>query len=204
MFDFTVENSALVMIDHQVGTIDWTGALDPAEREQIKTWAKFLLRFAKEAGMPIVMTSSMETQAQGRLLPEFEEIAPAEYAARIQRDGVINAWEDANFANAVRNTGKKHLLMAGLTTEVCLVPPALSAVKEGFKVAALLDASGGNTRLGEDYAERVLDKAGVLIATTMLLLTGMLGNWTNPASAAFFAAAAQNDIFALQAKGNVR
>ena len=204
MNGFTVENSALILVDHQVGTINWAGALAPEQREQIKVWANLLLRFAKGANMPIVMTSSMEDQAQGRLLPEFEEIAPEAYAARIKRDGVINAWDDTNFANAVRATGKKYLIMAGLTTEVCLVPPALSAISEGFKVAALLDASGGNTQLGERYAEHELNKAGALVISSMPLITGMLGNWTNPASGAFFAAAEAGNIFELQAKGNLR
>ncbi|MGL4767678.1 MAG: isochorismatase family protein [Formosimonas sp.] len=204
MHGFTIENSALVLVDHQVGTINWTGALEPQQREHIKVWANLLLRFAKGSGMPIVMTSSMEDQAQGPLLPEFEQIAPQEYAARIKRDGVINAWDDVNFANAVRATQKTHLIMAGLTTEICLVPPALAAIKEGFKVAALLDASGGNTQLGEQYAERELNKAGALVITSMPLITSMLGNWTNPASGAFFSAAAEGNIFELQAQGHLR
>ena len=76
LFDFTVENTAVVLVDHQVGTIEWAGGLTPEQREQVKLWARLTARFAKGAGMPIVLTSSLETEAQGSLLPEFQEILP--------------------------------------------------------------------------------------------------------------------------------
>jgi nicotinamidase-related amidase len=204
MSNFTVQNSAMVLVDHQVGTIDWAGALSPAQRQNVKLWARVLARFAKAAGMPVVLTSSMEDQAQGPLLPDFQSILPDEYAARIRRAGVINAWDDPAFANAVRGTGRKHLIMAGLTTEVCLVPPALAAKAEGFEVIALFDASGANTKLGEDYATRALSAAGIPIMTTLPLVTGMLGSWANAAAGAFFAAMEAEQAFALLAQGDVR
>ena len=143
---FTVDNTALVLVDHQVGTIGWAGELaNDDERNQLKMWVRVMARFAKSAGMPVVLTSSLEGEAQGPLLPEFKDILPAEYAARIQRTGVINAWDDPQFVKAVRATGKKNLLMGGLTTDVCLVPPALSAKQEGFNVVALLDISAACT-----------------------------------------------------------
>ncbi|NTW66575.1 MAG: isochorismatase family protein [Nitrospirae bacterium] len=125
--NFTVDNTALVLVDHQVGTIDWAGEINTEQRSQLKAFAKLIAKFAKGAGMPIVLTSSLENEAQGPLLPEFKTIMPEEYAARIKRTGVINAWDDPAFADAVRKTGRKNILIAGLTTDVCLVPPELSA-----------------------------------------------------------------------------
>ncbi|WP_434777302.1 isochorismatase family protein [Neisseria sp. Ec49-e6-T10] len=204
MNKFTIENTALILIDHQVGTINWAGALTKEEREQVKVWTRVLARFAKSAAMPVVLTSSMEDQAQGLLLPELKEILPEAYENRIQRFGVINAWDDPHFANAVRTTGKKNLIMAGLTTEVCLTPPALSAKKEGFNVITLMDASGGNTRLGEQHAERRLNLAGIDTLTTFPALADMLGDWSHPASEAFFNALYQENVFDLLTQGNIR
>jgi nicotinamidase-related amidase len=167
-------------------------------------WARLTARFAKAAGMPIVLTSSLETEAQGLLLPEFQTLLPEEYAARVKRTGVINAWEDENFANAVRATGKKNLLMSGLTTEVCLVPPALSAREEGFNVIALFDSSGPNTQMGELYSRTRLEQAGIPIMTILPVITGLLGNYKNPAAGAFFQATQEEPMFALLAKGGVR
>jgi nicotinamidase-related amidase len=68
------------------------------------------------------------------LLEVIQNAAPAAYEKRVKRQGIVNAWDDNNFAQAVRNTGKKHLIVAGVTTDVCLVPPALSMQKEGFHI----------------------------------------------------------------------
>ena len=201
---FTIENTAVILVDHQVGTINWAGGLTPDQREEVKLWARLTARFAKAAGMPIVLTSSLETEAQGLLLPEFQTILPDEYAARIQRTGVINAWEDGNFANAVRKTGKKNLLMSGLTTEVCLVPPALSAKAEGFNIIALFDSSGPNTLTGEVSARAQLEKAGIPVMTILPVITGLLGNYKNPASGAFFAACDAENMYPLLGRGAVR
>lgn len=200
----TLANTALILVDHQVGTIGWAGELAPGEADQLKMWVKIIARFAKSAGMPIVLTSSLESEAQGPLLPEFQSILPKEYAARIQRTGVINAWDDPAFAKAVRATGKRHLLMAGLTTDVCLVPPALSAVAEGFNVVTLLDISAATTRTAASTSKDILARQGIEAMVVTPMITHLLGNYKNPAAGAFFEAMQIEGGFAAYAKGNLR
>ncbi len=202
--NFTMNDTAVVLVDHQVGTINWAGELTPEEREQLKMWVRVFARFAKAAGMPVVLTSSLETEAQGPLLPDFQTILPAEYAVRVKRVGVINAWDDPNFATAVRNTGKKNLIMSGLTTDVCLVPPALSARAEGFNVIALLDQSGACTKTAASNSRQLLADAGVKVLTTIPMITSLLGDYTNPASGAWFQAMAEEKVFDLLGKGDIR
>jgi nicotinamidase-related amidase len=67
-------------------------------------------------------------------LEVIQEAAPEAYDKRIKRQGIVNAWNDPAFAEAVRNTGKKQLIVAGVTTDVCLVPPAFSMQGEGFHI----------------------------------------------------------------------
>jgi len=67
-------------------------------------------------------------------LDVIQEAAPEAYDKRIKRQGIVNAWNDSAFAEAVRNTGKKQLIVAGVTTDVCLVPPAFSMQGEGFHI----------------------------------------------------------------------
>jgi nicotinamidase-related amidase len=199
------DNTALVLVDHQVGTIGWAGELaNEDERNQLKMWVRVIARFAKSAGMPIVLTSSLETEAQGPLLPEFQSIMPQEYEKRIQRTGVINAWDDPAFANAVKATGKKNILMGGLTTDVCLVPPALSAKAEGLNVVALLDISAACTKIGAQNSRDLLQHAGIEIMTVTPMITSMLGNYKNPASKGFFEAMGTEGVYGAFAKGNLR
>jgi len=201
--DFHTDDTALVLVDHQVGTITWAGELSPDQRDQLKIFVTFIAKFAKAAGMPVVLTSSLETEAQGLLLPEIQAALPDEYAKRIKRDGVINAWEDPTFAAAVRNTGKKNLIMGGLTTDVCLVPPALSAAKEGLNVIALTDISGACTKRGYENSVYLLHEAGIPTMTVTPMITSLLGNYKNPASATFFELNSSLGIISLMQAGNV-
>lgn len=201
----TPDNAALVLVDHQVGTIGWAGELaDDSERNQLKMWARIMARFAKAAGMPVVLTSSLETEAQGPLLPEFQTILPEAFAARIKRSGVINAWDDPAFAGAVRATGRKHLLIGGLTTDVCLVPPALSAREEGFNVVALMDVSAATTKLAAETSRMLLADAGIDQMVVTSMITSMLGNYKSPVSGAFYEAMGKEGAFEAFAKGNLR
>jgi nicotinamidase-related amidase len=202
---FKIDNTALILVDHQVGTIGWAGELaSDAERDQLKMWVRVMARFAKSAGMSVILTSSLEGEAQGPLLPEFKTLLPKEYEQRIQRTGVINAWDDPAFAAAVRATGKKNLLMGGLTTDVCLVPPALSAKAEGFNVVALLDISAACTKTAAQNCRDILQRSGIDLMTVTPMITSMLGNYKNPASGGFFGAFEKEGVYGAFAKGNLR
>ena len=83
----TPENTAMLLIDHQVGTMGWVRSID---LQEMKTNTVVLAKAAKTVGMQVVLTSSMEEAAQGRLMPELEEILPEVYAGRIRRGGVVN------------------------------------------------------------------------------------------------------------------
>jgi nicotinamidase-related amidase len=201
---FTIDNTALVLIDHQIGTIGWAGELQADERDQLKMWTRVITRFAKSAGMPIVLTSSLESEAQGPLLPDFAEIVPDTYEQRIKRDGVIDAWDDPAFAAAVRSTGRPKLLMGGLTTDVCLVPPALSAKADGFDVVALMDISAACTKIGAQNSRTLLGAGGIETMTVIPMITAMLGDYTNPASQGLFEAMSIEAVYGAFDKGNLR
>jgi nicotinamidase-related amidase len=174
----TTENATIVLIDHQTGTMNWAKSVD---RELIEANTRALLRVAVDLNMPIVLTSSMEDQMQGPLMPALQEIAPESFAARIKRPGVVNCWDDSAFADACRNTDRKHLIMAGITTDVCLAPPAISATLEGFEVTAVVDASGSPSTLTDEMAFRKMERANVELTTTSALLSELAVNWTTEA-----------------------
>jgi len=174
---FTPESSVLVLIDHQIGTLQLVKNLpsDVALRNAI-----VLSKTAKTLGMPIVMTSSMEDQLQGPIAPALRQVAPEAHAARIKRAGIVNAWDDPNFEKAVRSTDRHQLVMAGVTTDVCLVFPAVGAVADGFTVQAVLDASGSPTEISEAAAERRMERAGVVLTATNTIVAELVRNWTRP------------------------
>lgn len=117
---------------------------------------------------------------QGPLLPELEEILPEAFAGRIKREGIVNAWTDPAFKAAVEATGRKNLIMAGVTTDVCLVFPAIDAVGECYAVQAVMDASGSPFELSEDMSRRRMQDAGVVLTATNTVIAELAQNWSTP------------------------
>ncbi|GGN58805.1 isochorismatase [Streptomyces albiflavescens] len=173
---FTADNTAMLLIDHQVGTMGWVRSIP---FEQMKANALALARSAKAVDIPLVLTSSMEEYAQGPLLAELAEIAPKEFEARIKRLGVVNAMDDENFATAVRETGRKKLIIAGVTNDVCTVYPTLTALQLGYEVQVVADAGGSPTKMADDIAIRRMENAGATITSTVQLLAELAENWTS-------------------------
>ena len=182
---FDLEDTAMILIDHQVGTNTWAKStpLELLQRNVI-----ILATFAKGTGMPIVLTSSQETNVnvQGPLMPELQRIAPEAFAARVKRRGVVNAWDDEDFANACRKTGKRNFVMAGVTTDVCMVSPAISALEEGFNVQVVCDACGSGNQIAEEMSWRRMERAGVRLTSTNAIVAELVKNWASPAGAVAF------------------
>ena len=182
---FDLEDTAMILIDHQVGTNTWAKStpLELLQRNVI-----ILATFAKGTGMPIVLTSSQETNVnvQGPLMPELQSIAPEAFAARVKRRGVVNAWDDEDFANACRKTGKRNFVMAGVTTDVCMVSPAISALEEGFNVQVVCDACGSGNQIAEEMSWRRMATAGVRLTSTNAIVAELVKNWASPAGAVAF------------------
>ena len=150
------------------------------DRDLAAKQAVALAKMAKILGIPAVITSSQEDRAQGRILPAMADILPEAYAARIKRPGIVNAWAYPEFKAAVVATGKKNLIMAGVTTDVCLIFPAIDAAKEGYGVQAVIDASGSPSDLSEDFARRRMQDAGVVLTATNTLIAELGQDWSTP------------------------
>ena len=174
---FSSENSALVLIDHQLGTMKLIQTLN---QEDVKKKTLALAKAAKILGMPTVLTSSQEQNVQGPILEEFADILPDAYENRIQRIGIVNAWDDGGFVKAIEATGRKNLVMAGVTTDVCLVFPAISAVRDGYNVQVVLDASGSPYELSEGTSRIRMEKEGVVLTATNTMLAELAKDWSRP------------------------
>jgi nicotinamidase-related amidase len=177
MKQFKPETSALVLIDHQVGTLQFIRNIsaDGAVRNAV-----ILAKAAKAFGMPVVLTSSQEDHIQGPLSPSLQKVLPEAFMNRVKRVGIVNAWTDKNFSAAVKATGRKQLIMAGVTTDICLVFPAMSAVQEGFEVQAVMDASGSTYEIQEEMARRRMENAGVVLTTTNTMVAELVQDWASP------------------------
>ena len=174
---FTPENSALVLVDYQVGTLQ---LIRSNSSDQSLRNAVMLAKAAKAYGMPIVLTTSQEDHIQGPLAPALQHISPEAYKNRVQRVGIVNAWADPNFSAAVEATGRKKLIMGGVTTDICLIFPSISAVQAGFDVQAVMDASGSSYEMQEEMSRRRMERAGVVLTTTNTIIAELVQDWSSP------------------------
>lgn len=178
---FTPEDTAILLIDHQVGTMSWVRSTD---RTEMLANAVALAKAANALGLPLVLTTSLEEHAQGPLAPEIAEAAPVEYADRIQRTGVVNALDDPAFATAVAATGRRNLIIAGVTNDVCTVYPTLTALDQGYAVQVVADAGGSMSTQADEVALRRMESAGAGITSTNMILTELARSWASPAGQA--------------------
>jgi nicotinamidase-related amidase len=93
---------------------------------------------------------------------------------------VVNAWNDPLFKKAVEATGRRNLIMAGVTTDVCLVYPSISAYREGYQVQAVMDASGSPYELSEEMSRRRMEREGVVLTATNTLMAELAQDWSRP------------------------
>ncbi|WP_188213105.1 isochorismatase family protein [Neisseria sp. Marseille-Q5346] len=175
---FNSQDSVMLLVDHQVGTMSWVGSIS---FEEMKRNALMLAKSAAILGIPTVLTSSMEEHAQGPLLSELEQILPKEFANRVKRAGIVNAMADENFAAAVKAAAgnRKRIIIAGVTNDVCTVYPTLTLLEMGYEVQVVADAGGSPTKMADESSLRRMDKAGATITSTNQLIAELAQTWAD-------------------------
>ncbi|HBL7018157.1 TPA: hydrolase [Serratia marcescens] len=167
-------DAAVLLVDHQTGLLSLVRDIDP---DKFKNNVLAVANLAKYFKLPTVLTTSFEVGPNGPLVLELKEIHPD--APFIPRPGNINAWDNEDFVKAVKATGKKQLIIAGVVTEVCVAFPALSALEEGFDVFVVTDASGTFNELTRDSAWDRMSQAGAQLMTWFGVACELHRDWRN-------------------------
>ncbi|ATG89709.1 isochorismate family cysteine hydrolase YcaC [Methylomonas koyamae] len=167
-------NTAVLLVDHQAGLLSLVRDIDP---DKFKNNVLALANSAKYFNLPTILTTSFESGPNGPLVPELKEIFPD--APYIARPGQINAWDNEDFVKAVKATGKKQLIIAGVVTEVCVAFPVLSALAEGFEVFVVTDASGTFNEITRQAAWDRMSAAGAQLMTWFGAACELHRDWRN-------------------------
>ncbi len=167
-------DAAVLMVDHQAGLLSLVRDIEP---DKFKNNVLALADCARYFTLPTILTTSFESGPNGPLVPELKEMFPD--VPYIARPGQINAWDNEDFVRAVKATGKKQLIIAGVVTEVCVAFPALSAIEEGFEVFVVADASGTFNPMTRDAAWARMSAAGVQMMTWFGLACELHRDWRN-------------------------
>ena len=165
---------AVLLVDHQTGLTNLVHDFSP---DDFKNNVIAFAESAKYFNLPTILTTSFEDGPNGPLVPELKEIFPD--APYIARPGNINAWDNPDFVKAVKATGKKQLLIAGIVTEVCVAVPALSALEEGYEVFVVTDASGTFNLTTRNAAWSRMEAAGAQLMSWFGVACELHRDWRN-------------------------
>ncbi|MCQ9423536.1 hydrolase [Pseudomonas sp. LJDD11] len=168
------DDAAVLLIDHQTGLISLVQDFSPNE---FKNNVLALGDLAKFFNLPTILTTSFEQGPNGPLIPELKEQFPD--APYIARPGQINAWDNEDFVKAIKATGRKQLIIAGVVTDVCVTFPVLSALEEGFEVFVVTDASGTFNETVQQAAWNRMSQAGAQLMNWFSVACELHRDWRN-------------------------
>jgi nicotinamidase-related amidase len=167
----TPTNSVLLLIDHQP---QMTFGVQSIDRQLLKSNTVGLAKAAKAFKVPTILTTVAAKTFSGALWPELQAVFPAYLP--LDRT-TMNAWEDEAVVEAVKKTERKKIIMAALWTEVCLAFPAICAVKSGYEVYAVYDASGGTSVDAHEMAFERMIQQGIKPLTWLQVLLEFQRDW---------------------------
>ncbi len=165
-------DAVMLLIDHQSGLFQ---TVNDMPMPKLRAHAAALAKMATLAKIPVITTASVPQGPNGPLIPEIHEAAP--HAKYVARKGEINAWDNPDFVAAVKATGRKTLIIAGTITSVCMAFPAIAAVADGYKVFAVIDASGTYSKMAEEITLARIVQAGVVPMDTAAVASEIQRSW---------------------------
>lgn len=171
-------DSVILLLDRQSGLFQTVKDISVAE---LRANTTMLAKLGTLLKIPVITTASEPNGPNGPLIPEIQEAAPQ--AAFVPRKGEVNAWDNADFVNTVRDTGRKTLIMEGVWTSVCVIFPALDARAAGYRVYAVTDASGDPSEFVSRTTLARVAQAGVIPTSANAVLCETHRTWKRPEAA---------------------
>src|SRR5215471_11164123 len=150
-------DTVILLLDHQAGLFQTVKDISVAE---LRANVTLMAKIATLLKIPVITTASEPNGPNGPLMPEIQQLAP--HAVYVPRKGEVNAWDNQGLVKAVRATGPKTLVKAGVWTSVCVMFPALDAKAAGFTVYAVIDASGDPSEMASRTTLARFTQAGII------------------------------------------
>jgi nicotinamidase-related amidase len=180
----TSDNAALVLVDHQVGLL--TGVRDFTLAE-LKSNVVSLAKAMRALKVPIVVTTTARDSMWG---PTFPELVTALPESNIIDRNSVNAWDDPKVAAAIEAVGRKKLIFAGVSLEVCAALPAITAIGKGYEAYVAVDACGTFSQTKHEAGLLRMQQAGVILSDYATLAVEILKDNSRPEAGAVYGALA--------------
>jgi nicotinamidase-related amidase len=167
----TPDNSVVTIIDLQPQMLFGVANFD---RQAVINNNLILCKASRVFDVPAVL-STVETKAfSGQMWPQIQAIFPGQ--TPIERSS-MNSWDDASFVAAVKKTGRKKVVLAGLWTETCVALPTVQMLHDGYEVFVVEDCCGDVSQLSHDNAMRRVLQAGAKPVTALSVMLEWQRDW---------------------------
>lgn len=168
----TPKNSIFALIDYQPEQFEGVSSINRAE---LMLNVITLGKIARAFSVPSVLTTVGVTMGVNQgTIPELRDALGD--ANEIDRTS-LNSWEDEDFLAAMKRTGRKKIILAGLWTEVCVAYPTLDALNDGYEVYPVIDAIGGVSVEAHEAAVKRMIQAGAKPITALALACELQRDW---------------------------
>src|SRR5437016_13153161 len=167
----TPDNCVLTLIDLQPQMLFGVANFD---RQSIINNNVALAKAARVFNVPVVL-STVETKGfSGNMWPQIHAVFPKQVP--IERT-TMNSWDDDNFVAAVKKSGRKKIVLAGLWTETCVALPTVQAIYDGYEVYVVEDCCGDVSQLAHDNAMKRVIQAGAKPVTSLSVMLEWQRDW---------------------------
>jgi nicotinamidase-related amidase len=169
------KNSCLLLVDYQSSMFKGVGSGD---KPRIRNAVVCAAKAASILSIPVVLTT-INPKVNGEFIKEIASLFHYQeiYARKMPS---FDAFEEDNVLNAVKETGKKKIVISGLWTSMCFAYTSIHAIKEGYEVYGLIDAAGDSTPEAHQYGIKRMLQVGVIPITVESLVSEWMHDWGNP------------------------
>lgn len=167
------DDMVLAVIDYQPTQVN---SINSMNNSQLVKNAEVVIELANTYNIPIILsTVNVKTGRNQDTVPVLKKMI-GEDVPTYDRTS-INAWEDKEFNEAIKATGRKKMIILALWTEACLTFPTLDALREGYEVFPVVDAVGGTSPLAHETALRRVEQAGAQLTSIAQLACELQRDW---------------------------
>ena len=167
----TPDNCVVTLIDHQPQMLFGVSNFD---RQTIINNVVALAKATRVFDVPVILSTVETTSFSGNLWPQLQAVFPGQVP--IERSS-MNAWDDEHFVAAVRKSGRKKIVLAGLWTETCVALPTVQAMHDGYDIHVVEDCCGDVSQLAHDNAMKRVVQAGAKPVTSLSVMLEWQRDW---------------------------
>jgi len=167
----TPDNCVVAIIDLQPQMLFGVANFD---RQTVINNNLILTKAARVFDVPVVLSTVESKAFSGQMWPQIQAVFPGH--APIERS-TMNSWDDENFVTAIKKSGRKKIVLAGLWTETCVALPTVQAIHDGYEIYVVEDCCGDVSQLSHENAMQRVIQAGAKPVTALSVMLEWQRDW---------------------------